>query len=85
MANARRRRPPLRPALAFGAIIIAVLAICSLTRGAMAAETGPIKPLMACAALAKTDLTPLDSRLTATAEVTRGGLRFCDVKGYMTP
>ena len=79
-----RRLPGMRAALTFGAIILAVT-ICCLSRVAMAAESTPIKPVMACAALDKTDLTPLNARLTSTTDVTRGGLRFCDVKGYMSP
>jgi hypothetical protein len=79
------RRPPLtRAALTLGSIMIA-MTICCLSKTAMAAETGPIKPLLACAALGNTDLSALDARITSSTDVTHSGLKFCDVKGYMSP
>ncbi len=52
---------------------------------AAAAEAGAILPVTPCAALEKSDLTPLDARITAAATVTRNGHAFCDVKGYISP
>ena len=52
---------------------------------AAAAEAGVILPVTPCAALEKSDLTPLDARITAAATVTRNGHPFCHVKGYISP
>ena len=52
---------------------------------ASAAEAGAIPPVMSCEALANSDFTALDARITATATVTRNGHPFCDVKGYISP
>ena len=53
--------------------------------GAYAAEAGAILPVMSCDALANSDFTALDARITAAATVARNGHPFCDVKGYISP
>jgi feruloyl esterase len=55
------------------------------TPEATAAEAGAILPVMSCDALANSDLTPLDARITAAATATRNGHAYCDVKGYISP
>lgn len=69
-------------ALALATVAGATLAMKS---EASAAEAGAIPPVMPCEALANSDFTALDARITATATVTRNGHPFCDVKGYISP
>ena len=69
-------------ALALATVAGATLAMKS---EASAAEAGAIPPVMSCEALANSDFTALDARITATATVTRNGHPFCDVKGYISP
>src|SRR5271166_1151138 len=59
--------------------------VVATTPEAAAAEAGTILPVMSCEALAKSDLTPLDARITASATATRNEHVFCDVKGYISP
>ncbi len=66
-------------AIAAGSIIAAT------SSEAYAAETSAILPVMPCDALANSDFTALDARITATATITRNGRPFCDVKGYVSP
>lgn len=66
-------------AVAFAGSMIAV------KTGASAAEAGAILPVMSCEALANTDLSPLDARISTAATITRNGHAFCDVKGYISP
>jgi hypothetical protein len=42
-------------------------------------------PVTSCASLARLDLLPLDTQISAAAERTEGGISFCEVKGYMSP
>jgi Tannase and feruloyl esterase len=79
-----RRSASIRTALAVGALGVAIV-IVSSSKAAVAAETAPIKPIMACSALGQIDLSPLDTSLTSTTDVTRSGLKFCDVRGYISP
>jgi Tannase and feruloyl esterase len=52
---------------------------------ASAAESAAIPPVMSCEALANSDFTALDARITSSATATRNGHAFCDVKGYISP
>src|SRR3984885_6165474 len=52
---------------------------------ASAAEAAAIPPVISCEALANSDFTALDARITSTATATRNGHPFCDVKGYISP
>jgi hypothetical protein len=58
--------------------------MAALKTGAYAAEATAILPVMSCEALANSDFTALDARITSTATVTRNDHLFCDVKGYIT-
>ena len=66
-------------AVAFAGSMIAVKTVAS------AAEAGAIPPVMSCEALANTDLSPLDTRISTAGKTTRNGHAFCDVKGYISP
>jgi Tannase and feruloyl esterase len=71
--------------LAAVAALTAGGSMLAVNTGANAAESAAIPPVMSCEALAKSDFTALDARITATATVTRNGHPFCDVKGYINP
>jgi Tannase and feruloyl esterase len=82
---AQTRASLKRPWLTVAAIAAIGPIILATAPEAAAAETGAILPVTPCAALEKSDLTPLDARITAAATVTRNGHPFCDVKGYVSP
>ena len=67
------------------AAIAAAGSMVAMKTEASAAEVGAILPVMSCAALANSDFTALDARITSTATATRNGHAFCDVKGYISP
>lgn len=79
----------MRPAQFRAVSVLAALgfgAFAGLAPPAEAASGGPaIAPVMACEALAKIDLGPVDARINSAVMATRGDHFFCDVKGYMTP
>ena len=51
-----------------------------------AAAAGPVaRSVASCASLAAADLSRLDTRVVSAADVTRNGVGFCDVKGYISP
>ena len=60
-------------------------AMATVETEACAAESNAILPVMSCEALANSDFTALDARITSTATVTRKDHLFCDVKGYISP
>jgi len=63
---------------------MAVIAAAGPAARAATAE-GAILPVTECAALAKADLTRLDTQITSSAKATRDGHDYCDVKGYISP
>ncbi len=73
------------PGLLMLAAITFAGSMAAVKSQASAAEPGAILPVMSCAALANSDFTALDARITASATVTRKGHSFCDVKGYISP
>ena len=76
----------LRPAwLAVAAAAGSGLILMATSPETSAAEGGAIAPVMPCEALAKSDFSPLDARITSAATATRNGHAFCDVKGYISP
>ena len=78
-------RPTRTPGLSMLAAITAARSMVALKTEKSAAEAGPIIPVMSCEALANSDFTALDARITSTATATRDGHSFCDVKGYISP
>src|SRR3984885_15107811 len=60
-------------------------AMIEMQAAAAGAETAAIPPVMSCEALANSDFTALDARITSSATATRNGHPFCDVKGYISP
>jgi Tannase and feruloyl esterase len=73
------------PGLLTLAAIAAAGSMVAMKTEASAAEAGAILPVISCAALANSDFTALDARITASATATRNGHSFCDVKGYISP
>jgi hypothetical protein len=67
------------------AAIAAAGSMVAMKTDASAAEAGAIPPVMSCEALANSDFTALDARITSAATATRNGHPFCDVKGYISP
>ena len=67
------------------AITIAGSMVTAMGSNASAAEASIILPVLSCEALANSDFTPLDARITAAATVTRNGHSFCNVRGYISP
>ena len=67
------------------AAITGASSMVAMKTNASAAEPGAIPPVMSCEALANSDFTALDARITSTATATRNGHPFCDVKGYISP
>ena len=67
------------------AAITACGSMLAMKTDASAAESGAIPPVMSCEALANSDFTALDARITSTARASRNGHPFCDVKGYISP
>jgi len=63
---------------------LAVITVAAPAARAATAE-GAIPPVMECGALAKADLSRLDTQITSSAKATRDGHDFCDVKGYISP
>ena len=73
------------PGLLTLAAVAATGAMVAMKTDASAAEASAFLPVMSCEALANSDFTALDARITATATATRNGHSFCDVKGYISP
>ena len=73
------------PGLLTLAAIAAAGSMVAMKTDASAAEAGAILPVMSCEALANSDFTALDARITTSATATRNGHSFCDVKGYISP
>ena len=73
------------PKLLTLAAIAAAGSMIAMKIEASAAETAAIPPVMSCEALANSDFTGLDARITSSATGKRNGHSFCDVKGYITP
>jgi Tannase and feruloyl esterase len=73
------------PGLLTLAAIAAAGSMVAMKTEASAAEAGAILPVISCAALANSDFTALDARITASATATRNGHSFCDVRGYISP
>ena len=73
------------PGLLTLAAIAAAGSMVAMKTEASAAEAGAILPVMSCEALANSDFTALDARITTSATATRNGHSFCDVKGYISP
>src|SRR5277367_5495778 len=67
------------------AAIAAAGSMIAMKTEASAAEAGAILPVISCEALANSDFTALDTRITSTATATRNSHAFCDVKGYISP
>ena len=67
------------------AITVGASMAAAVKTDASAAESAAIPPVMSCDALANSDLTALDARITSSATATRNGHPFCDVKGYISP
>ena len=67
------------------AAIAAAGSMVAMKTDASAAEAGAILPVISCEALANSDFTALDARITASATATRNNHSFCDVKGYISP
>jgi hypothetical protein len=63
---------------------VAVITIAAPAARAATADAA-IPPVMECAALAKADLSRLDTQITSSAKATRDGHDYCDVKGYISP
>jgi Tannase and feruloyl esterase len=79
----------MRPVRISGLLTLAAITVAgsmvAMKTEASAAEAGAILPVMSCEALANSDFTALDARITSTATATRNGHSFCDVKGYISP
>jgi hypothetical protein len=73
------------PGLLTLAAIAAAGSMVAMKTKASAAEAGAILPVMSCEALANSDFTALDARITSSATATRNGHAFCDIKGYISP
>jgi hypothetical protein len=71
--------------LTLAALAVAGSTVAMMKSEAFAADAVAILPIMSCEALAKSDFTALDTRITAAATATRNGHAFCDVKGYISP
>ena len=67
------------------ATIAATGSTIAMKTDASAAQAGAILPVMSCEALANSDFTALDARITSTARASHNGHSFCDVKGYISP
>src|ERR1700677_3118296 len=78
------RRVRIPGLLTLAAITVAGSMVAMKTETS-AADAGAMLPVMSCEALANSDFTALDARITATATATRNGHSFCDVKGYISP
>ena len=70
-----------------GAAVAWMLAVAVLAGGgtpaARAAE--PQAPARTCASLATADLSAVDAQVSSAGRRTHNGVRFCEVKGYMSP
>jgi hypothetical protein len=73
------------PGLLALAAITAAGSMAAMKFQASAAEAAAILPVMSCEALANSDFTPLDARITTSTTVTHNGHPFCNVKGYISP
>ena len=67
------------------AAITAAGATVAMKTEASAAEAAAIPPVMSCEALAKSDFTALDARITRPRQRRATVIPFCDVKGYISP
>jgi Tannase and feruloyl esterase len=64
-------------------LAIAVIACVAVGAPAKAAAAQP--PARSCASLAALDLSDVDAQVSSAADLTDGGVLFCEVKGYLSP
>jgi feruloyl esterase len=91
-----RLKVPLRTLCAGASLILGLTAAAAAwpadaaptPRTSTGASTGAIAPVLDCAALAKADFTTVPaapSSIQSAAPLTRNGIAYCDVRGYIAP
>src|SRR3954470_838009 len=76
----------MEAATARGVLLAVMLGLLAAIGGAATAGARQAQiPVTSCASLARTDLSGVDAQIESAADSTRGGVGFCEVKGYTSP